>query len=133
MRAVLPFLPLPMLLAACAGPSAPVAVRSPEAMRASAAVAEQIRRCYRSPRVPSAGRSIVTRLFARYGPDGKLVGLPLFVSQQGVTAESLPYAGRMTEAARLAVIRCSPIRLPAETGKGRATGFVLTFSPRRRA
>lgn len=133
MRAVVRILPLSVLLAACAGPSAPVAVRSPAAVRASAAVAEQVRRCYRSPRVPSSGRAIVTRLFARYGPDGRLVGLPLLVSQQGVTAESRPYAGRMIEAARLAVIRCNPVRLPAEEGKRRESGFFLTFSPRRQA
>jgi hypothetical protein len=61
-----------------------------------------------------------------------LVGLPLLVWQQGVTPESQPYAGRMTEAARLAVIHCSPIRLPPELGKGRASDFYLTFSPSRR-
>jgi hypothetical protein len=133
MKAVLPMLALAMPLTACAGPSAAVAVRSPAALRASAEVAEQVRRCYRSPRVPSAGRSIVTRLFARYTPDGRLVGLPLLVSQQGVTAESRPYAGSMIEAARLAVIRCSPIRVPSEGGKARESGFVLTFSPRRQA
>src|SRR5688572_7020839 len=133
MKAVLPMLALSAALAACAGPSAPVEGRSAAALRASAAVAEQVRRCYRNPRVPSAGRNIVTRLFARYTPDGSLVGLPLLVSQQGVTAESRPYAGRMIEAARLAVIRCNPVRLPTEAGKRRESGFFLTFSPRRQA
>ena len=122
-------LALSVLLAACAEPSAPVEVRSPSALRASAAVAEQVRRCYRSPRVPSAGRGIVTRLFVRYGPDGMLVGLPLLVSQQGVTAESRPYAGRMTEAARLAVIRCNPVRLPPEAGKRRADRLLPDLQP----
>src|SRR5688500_7434181 len=133
MKAVLPILAVTLPLAACAGPAEPVEVRSPAAQRASAAVAEQVRRCYRNPRVPSAGRGIVTRLFVRYTPDGMLVGLPLLVSQQGVTAESRPYAARMIEAARLAVIRCSPIRLPSDTRKRRESGFVLTFSPRRQA
>jgi hypothetical protein len=133
MRAVIPMLAPTLLLAACAGPSAPVEVRSASALRTSAAVAEQIRRCYRSPRVPSAGRGIVTRLFVRYGPDGTLAGLPLLVSQQGITAESRPYAGRMTEAARLAVLRCNPVRLPPEAARRRESGFFLTFSPRRQA
>ena len=96
-------------------------------------MAEQVRRCYRTPRVPSAGRNIVTRLFARYTADGILVGLPLLVSQQGLTSESRPYAGRMAEAAKVAVMRCSRVRLPQETGKRQGSDFLLTFSPRRSA
>lgn len=132
MKAFLSLLGLPALLAGCAQPAQ---VRPPSAaiLRVSAAVAAQVRRCYRAPRIPSAGRSIVTRILVRYGPDGRLVGLPLLVSQQGVTLESRPYAGRMTEAASLAAIRCNPIRLPAQLGKRRSNDFYLTFSPRRQA
>jgi hypothetical protein len=124
---------LSLLLSACAQPSVRAEGPSPAALRASAAVAEQVRRCYRAPRVPSAGRGIVTRLLARYTPDGMLVGLPLLVWQQGVTPESRPYAGRMAEAAKLAVVRCSPVRLPPEMGKSRGSDFFLTFSPTRSA
>ena len=121
-----------LLTAACAGPSTPVAVRSPAAQLASAEVARQVRRCYRSPRVPSAGRRIVTRLLVRYGPDGTLIGLPILIGQQGVTSESRPYAARMTEAAKAAVIRCDPMRLPPPERR-RAVYFYLTFSPQMRA
>lgn len=124
---------LPMALSACAEPAATMKARSPAALRASADVASQVRRCYRGPRVPSAGKRIVTRLLVRYGPDGALLGLPLLVGQEGVTAESRPYAGRMSEAAKLAVVRCNPIRLPPSLGKGRASDFFLTFSPQMRA
>ena len=106
---------------------------SPSAIRVSAQVAEQVRRCYRSPRVPSAGKAISTRLLVRYTADGVLVGLPLLVSQQGVVPEALPYAGRMTEAAKQAVLRCNPIRLPQEASRRRGSDFLLTFSPRRSA
>lgn len=126
-------LALTMLLSACAGPGPRVRAHSPAALAASVAVAEQIRRCYRDPRVPSAGRNIVTRLFARYTADGLLVGFPLLVSQQGLTSESRPYAGRMAEAAKQAVLRCSRVRLPPETGQRRGSDFFLTFSPRRSA
>jgi hypothetical protein len=68
-----------------------------------------------------------------YAPDGTLVGVPTLISQQGVTPESRPYAGRMAEAAKLAVLRCSPVRLPPEAGQGRGSDFFLTFSPRRNA
>jgi hypothetical protein len=133
MKAVVSIVALSMLLSACAGPAARVRGRSPTAQRVSAEVAEQVRRCYRSPRVPSVGRGIVSRLLVRYTPDGTLVGLPLLVEQQGITPGSQPYAGRMIEAAKLAVIRCSPIRLPPELGKRSWSDFYLTFSPGRRA
>jgi hypothetical protein len=133
MKALLPLPALSLLLSACAEPSAQVGAQSPASLAASAAVAQQVRRCYRTPRVPSSGRNIVTRLFARYTADGMLVGLPLLVSQQGLDAESRPYASRMAEAAKVAVLRCSPVRLPPDSGKRRGSDFLLTFSPRRSA
>ena len=77
-------------------------------------VAAQVRRCYRSPRISSSGRQIVTRLAVRFNADGSLVGLPAIVSQSGITPQNESEAGRMAEAASLAVIRCSPLRLPPE-------------------
>jgi hypothetical protein len=124
---------LALPLSACAQPTHRVDAQSPAAIRASAEVAEQIRRCYRNPRVPSVGRGISTRLFVRYTAEGELIGLPLLVAQQGISPESQPYAGRMTEAAKQAVIRCNPVRLPQEAGKRRGSDFLLTFSPRRSA
>ena len=133
MKVAASLIALSMLAAACARPPAPAQVPSPAARLASAEVARQVRRCYRSPRVPSVGRRIVTRLLVRYGPDGILMGLPILVGQQGVTPESRAYAGKMTEAAKLAVVRCNPIRLPPAPGKRRALYFHLTFSPQMRA
>lgn len=122
-----------MLVSACTEPAAQVQAPSPAARRATAEVAAQVRRCYRSPRVPSAGRRIVTRLLVSYAADGTLSGPPVLVSQQGITPHIRAYAGRMTEAATLAVVRCSPVRLPPELGKGRGSDFYLTFSPGMRA
>ncbi|HEX8063593.1 MAG TPA: hypothetical protein VF535_10290 [Allosphingosinicella sp.] len=133
MKAVASPIAVSLLLSACAGPSARLGSPSPAALAVSAAVAEQVRRCYRAPRVPSSGRNIVTRVFARYTADGMLVGVPLLVSQQGLTSESLPYAGRMAEAAKLAVLRCSRVHLPQQANRKRDSDFFLTFSPRRRA
>jgi hypothetical protein len=133
MKQIIPMTLLALPLSACAQPSHPVRPPSPASLAASAAVAEQVRRCYRAPRVPSSGRNIVTRLFARYTADGMLVGLPQLVSQQGLTYESKPYASRMAEAAKLAVMRCSRVHLPQDPGKKRGGDFVLTFSPRRSA
>ena len=131
MRARILILALPVLLSACAREAPRVEAHSPAALQASAQVAEQIRRCYRNPRVPSAGRAISTRLLVRYTAEGLLVGLPLLVSQQGVSAEARPWAGRMSEAAKQAVIRCNPVRLPQEAGQRRGSDFLLTFSPSR--
>ena len=135
MKALIPVLALSIPLSACVQPAARVEALSPMAQRVGALVAEQIRRCYRSPRVPSAGRRITTRLLVRYGPDGALVGLPLLVWQQGITPDSQRYASRMAEASKFAVVRCSPISLPRARTKARARGieFYLTFSPQRLA
>jgi hypothetical protein len=132
MKAVIPILALPMLLPACVSPAPRIKAQSPADLLVSAEVAQQVRRCYRAPRIPTAGRAIVTRLLVRYGPDGMLIGLPLMVWQQGVTPQTQAYAGRMTEAARLAVIHCSPVKLPAGADEGRTSEFYLTFSPTRR-
>ena len=95
--------------------------------------AEQVRRCYRSPPIARSGRQIITNLLVQYNVDGTLAGLPAVVSQSGVTPDNRVYAGRMAEAARLAVIRCAPLLLPPEEHARIWSYFTLTFSPRARA
>ena len=97
------------------------------------AAADQVKRCYRSPKVASAGKQISTRLRVRLAPDGTLAGLPELVAQSGVTPLNQPYAPRMAEAASLAVIRCAPLRLPAELYRTGWSEMDLTFSPRAMA
>jgi hypothetical protein len=117
----------PLLAGGCA--TAPQSVVADAAAgQAAAAAAVQVRRCYRDPAVPSEAKRIITHLRVRYGPDGVLIGLPALVSQQGVTAANQPYAERMAEAASLAVIRCSPLRLPPELHRGGWDEFDLFFS-----
>ena len=98
-----------------------------------ASAAAQVRRCYRSPRVDSAARQIVTRLRIRLNSDGTLAALPQLVAQSGVTPWNQPYAARMAEAASLAVIRCAPLRLPPEHFTSVWQHFELNFSPGARA
>lgn len=93
------------------------------------AAAAQVRPCYRSPRVAQAGRQIVTRLTLRMNPDGTLAALPQVASQSGVTPDNQAYAGRMAEAAVLAVMRCAPLRLPPEHYSAIWREFDLVFSP----
>src|SRR3712207_9350606 len=59
------------------------------------AAARQVRRCYRHPKVPSAGRRIVTRLRVHLRIDGALAQPPQIVFQQGVTEENRMWAPAM--------------------------------------
>ena len=118
-----------LLLAACVhrpadGPD-PAAVRS-----AIAEAAERVQRCYRAPRVPFEAKQIVTRLRVRFNADGQPAGLPMLVSQESVTPSARPWADAVAQAAIAAVLRCAPLRLPAEVHRGGWDDFDLTFSPR---
>jgi hypothetical protein len=117
-----PMAPAPRPAAAASAPRVPVdaVVR---------AAATQVRRCYRSPRIASVGKQIVTRLRVRITGDGQLAQLPVVIAQDGVTAGNSAYAGRMAEAAIGAVMRCAPLQLPAGFPASRTVAFDLTFSP----
>ena len=132
--------PLLLILLAAAGaacaPMAPAirATRSAAAPRVPveavmSAAATQVRRCYRSPHIATAGKQIVTRLRVRFTGDGQLVQLPVVIAQEGVTSGNSAYAGRMAEAAIGAVMRCAPLQLPAGFPAARTVAFDLTFSP----
>lgn len=100
------------------------------AAEAIASAARQVQRCYRTPKIPREGRQITIVLRVRYGIDGMLIGLPEAVEQRGVSPANQLYARQMTEAAMLAVIRCTPLSLPPELHQGGWSDFELTFSPR---
>ena len=92
--------------------------------------ADQVRNCYRSPRVPRGARQIITVLRVRYAPDGMLLGPPEVVRQSAVDDANLPFAGAMARAAAEAVMRCTPLRLPPDLHSNGWDEFELTFSPR---
>ena len=124
---VAPLLLVAALAGGCAAlPGPPRQVQVEQALRSAA---QQVRRCYRSPRVPSAGRQIVTRLRVRLTPEGELAGLPILVRQSGVTPSNRNYAEPMAEAAIAAVMRCAPLRLPPDLYARVWSVFHLTFSP----
>lgn len=123
------------LLAGCASTaplSAPVAERPDPApyRQVVAMAAEQVRGCYRGPRVPREARQIVTVLRVRYAVDGMLVAPPEIVRQSVVGEAGQPFAGEMARAAIVAVMRCTPLRLPPELHSNGWEDFELTFSPR---
>lgn len=119
------------LLAGCTPPVRVerVPTASPQQVeRAVARVADRVRGCYRLPRVPRAGRLIVTRLQVAYAPDGSLIGLPHVAAQEGVTAANRAWAARMAEAALAAAVRCVPVTLPPEMFRNGRAELELTFS-----
>jgi hypothetical protein len=123
LRTLAQLLALSLLAAGCAPAPQPIV-----AGQTVANAAAQVRRCYRDPPVPSAAQRIVTHLHVRYARDGTLIGLPVLVSQQGVTPGNEIYAARMAEAASLAVLHCSPLRMPAALHHGGWDEFDLVFS-----
>ncbi len=95
----------------------------------TAQAAAQVKRCYRTPKVLGEGKRIATRLHVRYAPDGTLLGLPTVIGQTGVTPSNQLFADAMANAAIASVMRCSPLRLPAELYQIGWNSFELTFSP----
>ena len=129
MRARCPLMMALTLLAGCATAPRPGPDRA-VLTKAVANAAAQVQRCYRIPRIPPEGRRITIVLRVRLGPDGMLIGLPELLAERGVTPDNQVYARRMAEAAVLAVIRCTPLRLPPELYQDGWKDFELTFSPR---
>lgn len=129
-------LPAAALLAGCAAPVTVVPQRvpvGPDPVAVNAAIssaAEQVRGCYRSPKLNRTARQIVTVLHVSYTADGKLAQSPMLSRQEGVTEANRVYAGQMARAAIEAVERCVPLRLPPELYQGGWNEFDLTFSPR---
>lgn len=108
--------------------AAPVRVQQVQVDAVLRSAAEQVRRCYRAPRVSSAGRLIVTRLRIRLTPEGALAGVPTLLFQRGVTAANQSHAAPMAEAAISAVMRCAPLHLDPSLYAGGWREFDLTFS-----
>lgn len=122
---------MPVTGQSMAPPPTPLTDADKAALDAAIAhIGEQVRRCYRAPVKISAARQIVTVMQVRFGPDGMLLGMPLLTRQSGVTPEGAPYAGLMAEAARVAIIRCTPIAAPVELHQNGWEELYLTFSPK---
>jgi hypothetical protein len=123
------WLAVPLALLATACVKAPPEISATVIDEVGGAAAAQVKRCYRSPRVASSGKQISTRLYARYNRDGSLAGMPLLISQSGITPMNRPYAVKMAQAAGQAVARCVPVRLPKGLYERGWDELILTFSP----
>lgn len=86
--------------------------------RAAATLAQAIRAqvapCWNPPTGGRDVRRMTVMVTVRYGRDGRVIGLPQAGTPSGATAENADYARTFAETARRAVLRCQPLRLPAE-------------------
>jgi outer membrane biosynthesis protein TonB len=96
----------------------------------AAAIAAQVRPCYVVPAGGTDSADIVTVLRLRFNTDGTTATAPTVVEQSGVSGANQAYARQMADAAKRAVLRCSPLRLPADLYEGGWEDIEFVFNPR---
>ena len=77
------------------------------------AIQAQVAPCWNPPIGGADVKNMTVVIRADYGRDGRVIGQPGIVSQTGVTAGNADYSRAFAETARRAVLRCSPLKLPA--------------------
>ncbi len=78
------------------------------------AIRSQVAPCWNPPLGGEDVRNMTVLLRIQLNRGGAVVGAPEVLAQTGVTAGNQAYARAFAESARRAVIRCSPLQLPAE-------------------
>lgn len=94
-----------------------------------AAIRSQIAPCWNPPAGGQDVKDMTVVLKIRLNRDGSLAAPPEFVSQTGATDANSAYARAFVETARRAVLRCSPLELPANL-YAQWREFELNFDPR---
>ena len=86
--------------------------------RAAATLAQAIRAqvapCWNPPVGGRDVRRMTVLVRVQYGRDGRVIGMPDAGTPSGMTAANADYARAFAETARRAVLRCQPLKLPAE-------------------
>jgi outer membrane biosynthesis protein TonB len=86
--------------------------------RAAATLAQAIRGqvapCWNPPVGGRDVRRMTVIVTVQYGRDGRVIGMPQAGTPSGTTAANADYARAFAETARRAVLRCQPLKLPAE-------------------
>ena len=78
------------------------------------AIQSQVAPCWNPPIGGADVRRMTVVIRADFGRDGRVIGVPSVVSQTGATAANSDYSRAFAETARRAVLRCSPLKLPAK-------------------
>lgn len=96
----------------------------------AAAIKRQVQPCYELGGLSgTSAMQIVTTLRLRYNKDGSVAGNPQLVEQTGINDGNRAYAQQIAEVARRAVLRCSPVHLPAELYEGGWDDLDFRFTP----
>jgi outer membrane biosynthesis protein TonB len=102
---------------------------SPLAMNGLAALLQkQVLPCYNPPVGGTDIASITTLLSLKMKRDGSVASVRIG-EQTGINDQNRPYARQMADAARRAVLRCAPFKLPVELYEGGWDDFDYRFHP----
>jgi outer membrane biosynthesis protein TonB len=86
--------------------------------RAAATLAQAIRAqvapCWNPPAGGRDVRRMTVLVRVNYSRDGRVVGIPVAGTPSGTTATTADYARAFADTARRAVLRCQPLKLPAD-------------------
>lgn len=94
----------------------------------AAAIRAQIAPCWNPPIGGSDVRKMTVVLAIQLTRDGRVVGQPSVVSQTGASAGNAGYAKAFADTAVRAVLRCAPLKLPADMFDA-WKAFELNFDP----
>ncbi len=89
---------------------------------------KQVEPCYSPPAGGTDTSSIATLLSLKMKRDGSVASAQIG-EQRGINDQNRPYARQMADAARRAVLRCSPFKLPDELYEGGWDDFDYLFRP----
>lgn len=78
------------------------------------AIRAQVAPCWNPPIGGADVKKMTVLLHIEVNRDGSIVGRPSVVGQTGVTGGNQDYARAFAETARRAVLRCAPLKLPAD-------------------
>jgi outer membrane biosynthesis protein TonB len=109
-------------------PRAPVGARDLAGL--VQAIRQQVKPCYVIPTGGEGSDSIQTVLRLQFRKDGSTATPPSVVEQSGITVANRGYAKQMADAAKRAVLRCSPLDLPADLYEGGWEDIEFVFNPR---
>ena len=94
----------------------------------AALLLQQVKPCYNPPAGGADAGQIATVLDLRMNRDGSVASVQIG-EQSGVNGQNQAYARQMADAARRAVLRCAPFKLPPEMYEGGWDDFGFRFRP----
>jgi len=94
----------------------------------AALIAAQVKPCYNPPAGGADSGQIVTLLDIEMRRDGSVASVDV-AGHQGVNGNNRSYVRQMDDAARRAVLRCAPLKLPGDLYEGGWQSLTFKFDP----